>query len=65
MIEILPENDGVVLGIRAMGSVTKEEYKLVFNPRVEIILEEHGKINTLCVPDQGLPRFLAGHPWAR
>jgi hypothetical protein len=63
MIEILPESDGAVLGIRAVGNITQEDYDKVFNPRVESILNEYGAIKILCMLDKGLPKFKAGQPW--
>ena len=63
MIEILPESDGNVLGIRATGKITQDDYDSVFNPRVENILNEHGTIKILCMLDEGLPEFKAGQPW--
>ena len=63
MIEILPDSDGNVLGIRATGTVTENDYHTVFNPHVESIINEHGKIKILCMLDEGLPEFEAGQPW--
>ena len=63
MIEILPESDSNVLGIRAVGKVTQQDYDAVFNPRVESIIREHGTIKILCMLDKGLPEFEAGQPW--
>jgi hypothetical protein len=63
MIEILPESDCNVLGVRAVGKVSQQDYDAVFNPRVESIIKEHGTIKILCMLDDGLPEFEAGQPW--
>ena len=43
MIEIMPESQGNVLGIKASGKLTDQHYKAVFIPRLEEILKEHDK----------------------
>jgi len=52
MIEILPESEGNVLGIRISGKLTVEDYKEILIPRVNKILKEHHKVRFLTVVDE-------------
>jgi hypothetical protein len=47
MIEVLPESEGKILILRAVGKLTEEDYKDVLIPRLEAIIREHGKARLL------------------
>ena len=47
MIEILPESEGNVLILKAVGKLTDADYKEVLIPRLEAIIAEHGKARLL------------------
>lgn len=46
MFEILDESEGNVLGIKAIDKLTREDYRQ-FIPRMERIIQEHGKLRVL------------------
>ncbi len=52
MIEILPESQGNILGIRASGTLTDSDYKDILIPRLEGIIGEYGKARVLCRMDE-------------
>lgn len=52
MIEILPESEGNILGIRATDKLTDHDYKEVLLPRLETIIRTHGKARLLCYMDK-------------
>ena len=47
MIEILPESDGNLLAVMAHGEITHEDYIQVLIPRLEKIIDQHGKARLL------------------
>jgi len=47
MIEFLPESHGNILGVRANGTLTGQDYKDVLIPRLEKVMEEKGKVRLL------------------
>lgn len=52
MIEILPESEGNVLGIRVSGKLTLEDYKEILIPKVNQILKDHKKVRILTLVDE-------------
>lgn len=52
MFEILEESHGNVLGVRASGKLTKEDYDEILIPRVEAIYGEEGKVHLLFYMDE-------------
>lgn len=48
MIDILPESQGKILGIKASGTLTDHDYKTMLIPRLETIIHDHGKARVLC-----------------
>jgi len=52
MLEILPESQGKVLGIKASGTLTDPDYQDILLPRLETIIRDHGKARVLCLMDQ-------------
>ncbi len=53
MFEILQESQGNVLGVRATGKLTKEDYDEVLIPRLEAVAKEEGKVRLLLYLDEG------------
>lgn len=51
MIEILPESAGNILGVKATGQLTDEDYKKTFIPALEKVLKESGKVKALFYMD--------------
>ena len=47
MINVSPESEGKILIISAVGKLTDEDYKEVLIPRLESIINEHGKARLL------------------
>lgn len=48
MIHVLSESQGQVLGIKATGKLTDQDYKEVLIPKLERVIREHGKARLLC-----------------
>lgn len=63
MIEILPESEGNVLGIRVEEKVTDSDYREIFIPRLTKIIEEHGKARVLYYMDTTITNFEMGAMW--
>jgi len=47
MLEILPESQGNILGVKVSGRFTRRDYTEVLIPRLQPILEEHGAVRVL------------------
>jgi hypothetical protein len=47
MIEILPESKGNIIGARASGTLSGQDYKDVLIPRLEKVMAEKGKVRFL------------------
>ncbi|WP_462265751.1 SpoIIAA family protein [Mucilaginibacter sp.] len=56
-INDLPEH---VIGIHAIGEVTKQDYDTVLAPRLEELVQKQGEINYLLVLENTLSDFSAG-----
>jgi len=52
MLEILPESQGNILGVKATGKLTKQEFQEVLVPRLKAIIEEHGGVRVLFCLDK-------------
>ncbi len=63
MIEVMPESQGNVLGVKLSGKITAREYEDVIIPRVEAILKEHGKLRLMYVVDESFQGADAGAMW--
>jgi hypothetical protein len=63
MIEILPKSHGNILGVKAIGKVTAEDYEKILIPKFDNMLAEHEKgkfIYYLCPEFEG---FEMGAVW--
>ncbi|MBW1781626.1 MAG: STAS/SEC14 domain-containing protein [Deltaproteobacteria bacterium] len=47
MLKVLPESEGNILVLNAVGKLTDHDYKEVLIPRLESIIGEHGKARLL------------------
>ena len=43
MFQIMPESQGKILGLRATGKLTVQDYQEVLIPRLEALIKKHGK----------------------
>ena len=63
MIEILPESGGDLLAVMAHGEITHEDYIEVLIPRLEKIIDEHGKARLLYAFAPDFTGFSLGAMW--
>lgn len=52
MFEVLPESQGNILGLKATGKLTKEDYIEVLIPRLESVAKEEGRVHLLLYLDE-------------
>ena len=52
MIDILPESQGNIIGIRASEQLTDEDYQTILIPRLKAIIHEFAKARVLFLMDQ-------------
>jgi hypothetical protein len=63
MIEVLPESQGNLLGVRAWGKITARDYEEVLIPRLDAVIREHGQVRFLCLIDDDLQGMELGAMW--
>jgi hypothetical protein len=63
MIEILPESGGNLLAMMVHGEVTHEDYTEVLIPRLEKIIDQHGKARLLYAFADDFTGFTLGAMW--
>ncbi|MFQ5952041.1 MAG: STAS/SEC14 domain-containing protein [Candidatus Omnitrophota bacterium] len=63
MIEILPESQDNVLGIKASGKVTAEDYETVLIPKLDSLLAEHARGKFLYYLPEEFEGFEVGAMW--
>ena len=47
MIKVLPDSEGNILVLKALGKLTDQDYKEALIPRLESIIHEHGRARLL------------------
>ena len=52
MLEILPESQANILGVKATGTLTSREFQEVLVPRLKAIIQEHGQVRVLFSLDE-------------
>ena len=52
MLEILPESQANILGVKATGKLTSREFQEVLVPRLKAIIQEHGRVRVLFFLDE-------------
>ncbi len=63
MIEVMPESQGNVIGMKFGGKITTQEYEETLIPRLEAIFKEHGKARLMYVVEEGFQGAEAGAMW--
>lgn len=63
MIQIMPESDGKIIGLKPFGKLTDRDYQEILIPTLEALLKQHGKIRVLCFLDEGFAGMEAGALW--
>jgi hypothetical protein len=63
MFKIMPESEGKIIGIRATGKLTDQDYQEVLIPSLEALIKRHGKIRLLCFMDEEFGGIEAGAVW--
>lgn len=63
MIEVLPGSEGNLLAVKASGTVTDEDYKTVFIPKLEGVMKEHGKARLLFVFADDFRKYELAAAW--
>jgi hypothetical protein len=63
MIEVLPESQGNVIGIKITGKLTAQEYEEVMIPTLEAAIQAHGKLNFLGLVDEDFHGMEAAALW--
>lgn len=64
MLEVMSESEGNVLGIRARGALTTDDYRRVLVPRLESALERTHKIRVLFCMDETFEGWSVKAAWA-
>jgi len=52
MLEILPESEANILGVKATGKLTNREFQEVLVPRLKALIQEHGRVRVLFYLDE-------------
>jgi hypothetical protein len=63
MIEVMPESQGNILGIKISGTLTTQEYEEIWMPRVEAVIQAHGKLRCYCLMEDDFQGVEAGAIW--
>lgn len=63
MIEVMPESQGKVFGVKMSGKITAREYEDVIIPGLEAVFKEHGKIRLMYLVDESFQGAEAGAMW--
>jgi hypothetical protein len=63
MLQFINDLPGHVVGIRATGEVSKEDYQKVLIPRIEELIENGSHVNYLVVLETDLHKFSAAAWW--
>ncbi|MGD0828023.1 MAG: STAS/SEC14 domain-containing protein [Desulfobaccales bacterium] len=61
MFQIMPESQGKILGLRATGKLTDQDYQEILIPCMEALIKKHGKVRLLCFMDE---EFAGVEAWA-
>jgi hypothetical protein len=52
MLHILPESQADILGVKAIGKFTNQDYREFLIPRLEDLIQEHGRVRVLLYLDE-------------
>ena len=63
MIDICPESENETLIARATGILSAADYETRFQPRIEELIEQHGKVNIVLHLDEMFEGWDLGAMW--
>lgn len=63
MFQIMPESESKIIGLRATGKLTDQDYQEVLIPNLERLIKQHGKIRLLCFMDEDFTGLEPGALW--
>lgn len=63
MFQIMSESEGKIIGVRATGKLTDQDYQEVLIPNLEALINQHGKIRLLCFMDEEFAGLEPGALW--
>jgi hypothetical protein len=63
MIEVMPESQGNIFGVKVSGKITSREYEEVIIPPVDAIIKEYGKVRFMWFLDDNFQGAEAGAVW--
>lgn len=63
MLEVMPESQGNVIGVRASQKVTGRDYEEVLIPKLETLIQENDQVNFLYLIDEDFQGFELGAMW--
>ena len=63
MIEVMPESQGKVAGVKVSGKITAKEYEDVVIARLDAMIKEHGKARFMWCLDDDFQGAEAGAVW--
>lgn len=63
MLQFIKDLEPHVVGIHAIGEVTKEDIETVLIPRIDDLVKRQGEINYLMVLETDVKNFTAGAWW--
>lgn len=63
MFQILPGSEGKIIGLRATGKLTDQDYQKVLIPSLEALIRNYGKVRLLCFMDEEFAGLEAGALW--
>ena len=62
MFQVMPESAGKIVGVRATGKLTDQDYQVLI-PNLEALIKQHGKIRFLCCIDEEFAGMEPGAMW--
>jgi hypothetical protein len=63
MIEIMDKSEGKILAVRLTGKASDDDYKKVFLPALDKLINEHGKVRCVYFMDKDFQGWELGAMW--
>lgn len=63
MLEILPQSQGKILGVRLTGKVSDSDYEEIFLPALQKLIDEYGRVRCVYFMDSGFEGWTLGAIW--
>lgn len=57
MLQILPESHEYILGVKAAGNFTNQDYREFLIPRLKVLIKAHGRVRLLLYLDEDFQGF--------